>query len=273
MSGAGGTSQGGQTADGRLSVVTITKNEERNIRDCLETVRWADEIIVVDAESSDRTVSIAKEYTDHVLVRRWSGYGPQKNVAIDEASGEWILVVDADERVTKPLGEEIRRVVRSGPPADVAGFQIPRRNFFYGRWIRGSGMSPDRQLRLFRRSAGRYDDTALHERLVLRGKILKLACPLDHLTMPTVGGHVKKMMWYTTLGAQEKLKRRSRITALDIAVSHLATLFRTYVTRRGFVDGVHGVVIAGFAGMHTFVKYAKAWESLEAERETGHEPR
>ncbi|MBI3808160.1 MAG: glycosyltransferase family 2 protein, partial [Nitrospirae bacterium] len=129
----------------------ITKDEERNMAACLESLTWADEIVVVDAYSTDRTVEAAKQYTDRVFVRAWPGFGPQKNFGMDQTDAEWILVVDADERVPDPLRDEILRVIRAGVPADVAGFEIPRRNFFYGRWIRGGGIYPDHQLRLFRR--------------------------------------------------------------------------------------------------------------------------
>jgi hypothetical protein len=117
-------------------------------------------------------------------------------------------------------------------------------------------------LRLFRRPAGRYDDVLLHEHLVVQGRIGQLTAPLDHYSMPTIKDHVRKMMWYTTLGAQEKLKRRSKVTAVDLAGSHVMTIIRTYVFRKGCRDGIHGVIVALFAGLHTFVKYAKAWEVL-----------
>lgn len=245
-----------------LSVVIIAKNEARNIRACLETVKWADERIVVDAESTDATVDLARVSTDRVFVQPWLGFGPQKNVGIDKASGEWVLIVDADERVSDALREEVQSLLRNPVPGEIAGFEIPRRNFFYGGWIRGGGLYPDYQLRLFRRSAGRYDDTALHERLRLDGRTQRLRSPMDHLSMPTIEHHVAKMRRYTTLGAEEKLKTRARVTSLDLAGRHLVTIVKTYVTRGGFRDGLRGVIVAGFAGMHTFVKYAKAWERL-----------
>ncbi len=249
-----------------LSVVIITKNEARNIRDCLDAVKWADELIVVDAESTDGTVELARTCTDKVFVQPWLGFGPQKNAGIDKASGEWILIVDADERVTETLRDEILSVLRNPVSQDVAGFEVPRRNFFYGGWIRGGGLYPDYQLRLFRRSAGHYDDTALHERLRVHGRIQRLQSPMDHHSMPTIAHHVAKMRRYTTLGAQEKLKTRSRVTLLDLAGRHLVTVVKTYVIRGGFRDGLRGLIAAGFAGMHTFVKYAKAWERLHGHR-------
>ncbi len=251
-----------QTNPSKIAVVIITKDEERNIAACLESVSWADERIVVDAESRDRTAEIAKQHGAQVHVRPWPGYGPQKNFGMEQARAEWILIVDADERIPPALRNEIQAVVKSGPPSDLAGLEIPRRNFFYGRWIKGGGIYPDHQLRLFRKSAGHYDDTQLHENLRLRGRVERLQHPMDHDSMPTIRAHVRKMMRYTTLGAQEKLKARSAVTAFNIAGHHIGTILRTYVLRGGYQDGVHGVVVALFAGMHTFVKYAKAWELL-----------
>jgi (heptosyl)LPS beta-1,4-glucosyltransferase len=246
-----------------LAVVIITLNEERNLGGCLESVRWADEIVVVDAQSVDQTVDIARRYTNKVVVRSWPGFGPQKNFAMDQTSADWVLIVDADERVTESLRREILELLRAVQPPDVAGFEIPRRNFFYGQWIRGGGIYPDYQLRLIRRSAGRYDEVFLHERLQLKGRVLRLRSPLDHHSIPSIRDHVRKMAQYTTLGALEKLKTRSRVTPLEEACNHLVSIFKTYVIRGGFRDGVHGIIVALFAGMHTFVKYAKAWELLQ----------
>jgi len=251
-----------QVVSPTIAAVVITKEEGRNIAACLASLRWVDEIIVVDACSTDRTAEIARGYTDRVFVKAWPGFGPQKNFAMDQATKDWILVVDADERVSLELREEIQRVLEAGPAADVAGYEIPRRNFFYGRWIRSGGLYPDHQLRLFRRSAGRYDVVLLHEHLNLSGRTERLAAPLDHYSMPTIGAHVRKMVRYTSLGAQEKLKTRGCVTPLDLAGRHLVTILKTYYIRGGHRDGVHGVIVAIFAGMHTFLKYAKAYETL-----------
>jgi len=253
----------------RLAAVIITKNEERNIAACLASVAWANERIVVDAESRDRTVEAAKSLATQVHVRLWSGYGPQKNFGIERATSEWILIVDADERITPVLRDEIQSVLATESTVAVSGFEIPRKNYFYGRWIRGGGLYPDYQLRLFRKSAGRYDDTKLHENLRVQGQLARLRQPLDHYSMPTIEAHVRKMAWYTTLGAQEKLTHRSTVTVREIAGHHLGTLLKTYVLRGGWRDGVHGVIVALFAGMHTFVKYAKAWEMLQTKGNRG----
>lgn len=245
-----------------VAAVIITKDEERNIEACLDSVRWADEVVVVDACSADRTAELARARGARVFVRPWPGYGPQKNFGIEQATADWILIVDADERVTEGLREAIVRVLAEGPPADLAGYEVPRRNFFYGRWLRGGGAYPDYQLRLFRRKSGRYDEVLLHEHLQLDGRTARLAEPLDHHSMPDIREHVRKIVRYTTLGAREKLKRRSRVTAADLLGSHLATIARIYLWRGGWRDGVPGLIFALFSGMHTFVKYAKVYEML-----------
>lgn len=245
-----------------ITALVIAKNEAHNIAACLESVRWASERIVVDAQSTDRTVELAELAGARVFVRPWPGYGPQKNFGIEQARSEWIVIVDADERVPDALTHEIQAVLAAEVPPDVAAFEVPRRNFFYGRWVQRGGMYPDYQIRLIRRSACRYDDTRLHERLIFKGRVLRLANPMDHHTMPTVGHHARKIVVYSTLGAAEKLKRQSRITAAQIAGHHLGTIAKTYLLRGGWRDGVHGLVVALFAGMFTFLKYAKAWESM-----------
>jgi (heptosyl)LPS beta-1,4-glucosyltransferase len=245
-----------------IAAVVITKDEEGNIADCLESVRWADELIVVDAESRDRTVEVARRYTSRVFVRPWAGYGPQKNFGIDQAHADWILIVDADERVPDQLRQEIQDLLAAEPPPDVGGYEIPRRNFFYGKWIQGGGLFPDYQLRLFRKQAGRYDDVRLHEHLAVRGRRERLREPFNHYSMPSVNHHVRKMMRYTTLGADEKLKRVRHVSGWVIATHHLGTMLKTLFVRGGYRDGVHGLIVAMFAGLHTFVKYAKAWERV-----------
>ena len=247
-----------------ISVVVITLNEERNIAACLDSVAWADERIVVDAQSVDRTVEVARCHTDRVFVRPWPGYGPQKNFGIEQTRGEWILIVDADERVTEALAEEIQATIRADD-LDTVGYEIPRRNLFYGQWIRCGGIWPDYQLRLFRRTAGQYDDLLLHEQLHLVGRIARLKAALEHHSMPTIRDHVRKMTRYTTLAAQEKLSVKPHVSPWQVAGNHLMTVLRTYVLRGGYRDGVAGLVVALFAGMHTFVKYAKAWELVERE--------
>jgi len=249
-----------------IAAVVITKNEETNIRACLESLQWANEIIVVDAESTDGTVAEARRFTDKVFVRPWPGFGPQKNFGFDQTQSDWILIVDADERVTDELRVEIQGILGNGPSQGLVGYEVPRRNFFYGFWMRFGGMFPDYQIRLVKKSAARYDDTLLHENLRLQGFVQKLQSFFDHHSIPTITHHVRKMIQYTSLAAQEKLKHRDRVTVANLMGNHLVTVFKTYVIRGGWRDGLPGLIAALFAGMHTFVKYAKAYEKLETQQ-------
>jgi glycosyltransferase involved in cell wall biosynthesis len=245
-----------------ISVVIITYNEERNIMDCLESVKWADEIVLVDSISQDRTVELCRKITDKIYRRPWPGFGPQKNFGIDHTTSEWILIVDADERVPAALRNEIIETVRQ--PGEKVGYHIPRRNFWYGKWIRWAGMYPDYQLRLFKKAAGRYNDVLVHENLILNGPTGYLKNPLDHITERRLSDHMKKFMQYTTLAAEEKAKKRDEVSIFDLAFNHAATFIKSYLIRQGFRDGIHGFIVSVLAGMYTFVKYAKLWEMRES---------
>ncbi len=252
-------------ASGRATIasVTITKDEERNIAACLESLKWADEMIVVDAGSADRTVELAKAYTPKVYVRTWAGYGPQKNFAMDQATADWILVVDADERVSPELRDEIMTVLYSSSSA--AAYRIPRRNFYYRRWIRGAGQYPDSQLRLVRRGHGRYNDLAVHEHLDVDGPVGDLTGHLDHHTHPTVASHELKIERYSTLAVEERIRSEQA----DVAWYHLLlnpvwAFVKFYLFRGGFRDGLEGFIVSGFSAAHVLLKYAKLWERSHA---------
>lgn len=250
---------GEEMAGSRLSVVVITKNEQENIRGCLETVRWADEIIVVDAESSDETVSHARDYTPHIFVRPWPGFGPQKNFGMEKVAGDWILLIDADERVPPELREEILRMAQESPP-EVTAYRIPRRNYFYGKWVRWGGAYPDYQIRLLRKGAGRYNDVAVHENLLITGSVGTLHQPLDHWTERTIADHFKKFDLYTTLASEERAKTRKTVWWGDFVFNPLATFFKMYMAKQGFREGIHGLILSVLASYYTFAKYTKLWE-------------
>lgn len=246
-----------------ISAVVLTKNEEGNIGPCLATLQWVDEIIVVDSQSTDNTVVQARELAGRVYVEPWRGFGPQKNFGIDQASGKWILIIDADERVTEELQREILAVIASIKAGSVVGFRIPRRNYFYGSWMKHGGMFPDYQIRLFLKHVGRYDDTLLHENLIIPGNLQTLHSLLDHHSIPSITHHVRKMQNYTSLAASEKLKKINHVSGLTLFSNHLVIFLKTFILKSGWKDGLPGLVAALFAAMHTFVKYAKAYEILE----------
>lgn len=244
-----------------VACVVITKNEERNIADCLASVRWADALIVVDAESRDRTVDLARGCGAKVLVRPWPGFGLQKNFGVAQASSDWILILDADERVTEELRDEVKTCLERWKPDAPVAYRIPRRNFFYGAWVRGGGVYPDYQVRLFRRGMAQYNDVAVHENLIVDGGIGTLVGHLDHYTERRIQDHFKKFGLYTTLAAQEKAKRIRTVRWIDLVFRPLVVLVKTYVLKQGFRDGVRGLIVCVFASMYTFVKYAKLWDA------------
>jgi glycosyltransferase involved in cell wall biosynthesis len=244
-----------------VSCLVITKNEEANIRDCLTSVSWATERIVVDAESGDRTVEIAQSLGAKVFVRPWPGFGAQKNFGMEQASSEWILVVDADERVTPALEAEVISCLGRWNPGDPVAYDIPRKNYFYGGWVRYAGVYPDYQIRLFRRGCASYNDVPVHENLMVLGAVGRMSSPFEHFTERKIQDHFRKFGLYTTLAAQEKAKTVRVVRGSDLLFRPLVVFLKTYVFKQGFRDGVRGLIVCVFASMYTFVKYAKLWDT------------
>jgi glycosyltransferase involved in cell wall biosynthesis len=242
----------------RLSVVIVTRNEEERIRACLEAVAWADELIVVDAESEDKTASIARELTDHVIVRPWPGYAAQKNHGLDLARGTWILSLDADEIVSPALRAEIERVVAADGPAD--GYAVARRNIFWGRWVRHGGLYPDWQLRLFRRGRGRFSERAVHESVQVDGDVRRLGGHLEHRSYRDVSDFLARADRYSTLAAEDVIARGGRVHAWDFVLRPLGRFVGMYVLERGFLDGWRGFLLAALYAYYVLIRCAKVWE-------------
>jgi len=243
----------------RISVTIIAWNEEERLRACLESAAWADEIIVIDAESSDKTVQVAREFTDKIWVRPWPGFAAQKNFALEQATGEWILSLDADERVTPELRERIGSLIRANGPAD--GYSLPRRNLFWGAWVRHGGLYPDYQLRLFRRGSGQFVDSAVHESVTVQGLVETVAEPLLHHSYRGLEDFVTRSNRYSTLAAAELIKRGGRPGLVDLALRPLGRFVSMYVMRGGFLDGWRGFVLAVLYANYVFLRTAKAWEA------------
>jgi len=240
-----------------LSVIVIAKDEEASIARTLESVAFADEVVVVDSGSTDRTVAIARELGAKVtMTADWPGFGPQKNRALDLAHGDWVLSLDADEWLTAESAEEIRRVV-SANDAEVVAYRMPRRSSFCGRFLRHSGWWPDYVLRLFRRGRARFSDDVVHERVIADGKIETLSLPIMHETFVDLEDLVDKMNRYSTHGAQQ-LQREGKSSSLVEAIARaLWAFFRTYVLRAGFLDGREGFMLAWATAEGTYYRYAK----------------
>jgi len=239
-----------------LSVIVITKNEEAAIRRCLDSVRWADEIVVVDSGSTDRTVDICRELGARVAeTPDWPGFGRQKNRALDLATGDWVLSIDADEWVPPSLAQEIRAAIAD--PGDRVGFELPRLSTFCGRFIRHSGWWPDYLPRLFRRDCGRFSDDLVHERLLLAGPIGRLRAELLHETLSTLEELLAKINEYSTAGAT-MLHAQGRNASLTKAVLRASWAFlRTYVFRAGFLDGREGFMLAVSTAEGVYYRYLK----------------
>ena len=239
----------------RLSVIVIVRNEQASIRRCLESVKWVDEIIVLDSGSTDATVSICREFTAHVHQTDWPGFGPQKNRALDHASGDWVLSLDADEWVTPVSRDEIAGAVAR--PQDVAAFRLPRRSSFCGRFMRHSGWWPDHVVRLFRRGAARFSDDAVHERVIVDGKTGTLREPLMHETFVDLDELLAKMNNYSTLSAHD-MHRAGKRSGLFKAVARAIWAFvRTYFLRGGFLDGREGFMLAVATAEGTYYRHVK----------------
>lgn len=242
----------------KISVTVITFNEEANLPACLDSVRWVDEIVIVDSGSSDGTIEIAKKYTDKVLYHDWPGYAAQKNWAIEQAANDWILSLDADEIVPASLKEEIQDVLGSGSPCP--GYYIPRKNFFLGRWIRYGGWYPDYTVRLFDKRKGRFSAREVHEAVHVTGNSGYLLTPMEHYTYKTLSDYQERVARYASLSALEMKREGKSFHRLDLWARPVWTFLRMYLLQQGFRDGVYGLLLAGFYGYYTFLKYAKLWE-------------
>ena len=248
-----------------LSVVIITFNEEANLERTLSSVAWADEIIIVDSGSTDHTPEIAESFHAQFFVEPWKGFAAQKNSALDKATGDWILSLDADEEVEPALADEIKSVLAANP--SVAGFWIPRKNFFLGRWIKHGGFYPDPKLRLFRRGRGKFEDRLVHEDIHLEDSSARLHYHLLHHAYPTLENYIDHVNRYSSLGAEMANRKRSRgFSVMDIVIRPKLTFLYNYVLRGGFLDGREGLLLHLYHAGYVSWKYAKAWEM--ARRET-----
>lgn len=260
----------------KISACVTTFNEEHNIRRCLESVRWCDEIVVVDSFSTDRTVEICREYTPRVYQHPWQGYIGQKNYIRSLASHEWILFVDADEEVSPELREEIQRelAVNDGR---IAGYRFPRMVNYLGRWIRHGEWYPDYKLRLFLKDRGRSGGTEPHDQVFVNGEVKTLRNPLYHYTYEDIHDHLETMNRFSSITAQEKFKLHSHFRWRDFLLRPPLRFMKAYVLRGGFLDGRRGFLIALISAFGVAMKYAKLWEIQERHRRdarqgSGHSP-
>lgn len=236
-----------------ISAILITKNESKNILACLRSISWCDEIIIVDNFSRDGTAEFAKEFGAKVFQEEWKGYGAQKNSALLRARGDWILSIDADERVSPELKTEITDVLKR--EQRVHGYYIPRKNHFRGKWIRHGGWYPDYSLRLFRRGKGAFEERSVHEKVIVEGPLGYLRHPLIHYTYSSVSDFVIRMEKYSRLSCVEMQKSKKNYPFFLGVLRGIHTFFNMYLVRLGFLDGNDGLFLAISYSYYTVLKY------------------
>lgn len=244
-----------------LSVIIITRNEEDNLPDCLESVSWADEIVVVDSGSTDRTREMAEARRAKVVRQDFLGFGPQKAYALTLATQPWVLSLDADERVSGELGEEIREILRDNP--ETAGYSIRRQNYFLGNLIRHGGWQRDWVVRLFRRGQGNFSPAPIHEKVIITGKVGRLNHPLVHFPYLSLDEYFHTCDLYTGLSARWLAEQGKTARWPQMVFRPLGKFLRMYVIELGFLDGYPGLVLAVLSTFHLFARYARLWEKNE----------
>lgn len=250
-----------------LSVTVITLNEEANIVDCLQSASFANEIVVLDSGSTDRTVELARWFTERVYVVPWEGFGRTKNRALDQARMDWVFVLDADERITPPLRQEIQEILAADGPAD--GYRVPRRNFFCGREIRRLGWYPDYSIRLFRRHLGRFNEREVHESVQVQGRVGTLKEPLLHYTYRSLSDLVQRLDRYSTLAAAQLLQEGRRPRFGELLWRPWLTFFKHYFWQLGFLEGWDGYTLSYLYSTYNYLKYAKFRELYRQQQAAG----
>ena len=239
----------------KLSVTIITKNEEKNIARCLESVKWADEIIVLDTSSTDRTVEICRQFTDQVFCVDWHGYGKQKNLCAGRTSNNWVLNIDSDEEISSEGAEEIQAVLRGDSKYTV--YQFPRKNFFAQRWVSYGGWYPDQTSRLYDKTQVSFTESQVHEKLVPNENVGSLKNAILHYSYSGMGDYIDRQNHYSTLYASEKIGRGFRPGWSHLILRPPLAFFKNYIVRQGFRDGFLGFFLAISFAFYTFLKYAK----------------
>ena len=251
-----------------ISAFVVCANEDRNIARCLESVRWCDEILVIDSGSTDKTQEIAARYTDRIMYRKWQGYVEQKRFGLEQCRCDWVLNLDADEEVSEQLRNEIVEKLtldKASQLAGVNGFQVNRVVFYLGKWWRRGLWYPEFRLRVCRRSATTWGGEDPHEKASVEGVVERLKGELHHYTYSDIRDHVARLNSHSSSAAQSMFKRGKRATLRHITLSPLLRIFKCLVLKRGVLEGTRGFIVAMLEGYYVFLKYIKL---LELERES-----
>jgi glycosyltransferase involved in cell wall biosynthesis len=241
----------------KISVLIIAGNEEKNIKDCLESVKWADDIIVVDSESKDRTVAISESYTENVFINKWSGFSAQRKFALSKVKNKWVLSIDADERVSSELTDEIINVIKNDE--GINGYYIPRRNYFLDKIINTCFWYPDYQMRLFKRESAEVVECKVHEGYIVKGKTGKLKSDIIHFTHQSIHETFAKINNYSTLHAEERINRK-KVKAYHLVLNPLAAFLNHFISRKGYKDGIYGLMVSLVHSVTNMLTYMKIWE-------------
>ncbi|MBI9072008.1 MAG: glycosyltransferase family 2 protein [Melioribacteraceae bacterium] len=241
-----------------LSAVIITKNEETNIGRCLESIKdLVSEIVIVDSNSTDKTIEICKSYGCNISQIEWKGFGLAKKFAVDSASSDWVFSIDADEEVTPELAREIE-VVMGNPKYNI--YKIKRNSFFLGKKIKHCGWDNDYPKRLFNRKFGNFNYAIVHETIIINGERGTIEAPLNHFSYPTIKLHMEKMNLYSELGAEEYFNEGRKTTLISALLNGLFKFIKMYFIKLGFLDGVHGFILSVNSAYGIFLKYIKLWD-------------
>ena len=240
-----------------LSVVIITKNEEKNIQACLDSVKWVDEIVVVDSGSMDNTVKICTENDCKIIESEWLGFGLTKQLAVDSASNNWILSLDADERVSEELKLTIKEILSSDDLAQ--GYRMNRNSFYLGKLIRYSGWQHDHPLRLFNRKHGRFNEKIVHESVQINGEIKFIKEAILHFPYPDLNTHIDKINCYSSLGAQKLYEQNRHVSLLGAIIRGILKFKKMYFLKLGVLDGLNGFILAIISAFGVSLKYFKLW--------------
>lgn len=245
-----------------LSVAIITLNEEDRLPDCLKSVDFTDDIVVVDSGSTDNTVKIAEQSGARVFKEKWRGFGPQKQFAIDQCVNDWILILDADERIPEETASEMYALFTES--MNHVSYSFPRKNYFSGKWIRHGGWWPDRVVRLFRKDQCRMSLKMVHESIITTGSLGRIQNPISHYTNRNLHQTIDKINKYSSVGAKQLYDKKSNSSSLKALMKAVWKFFHFYFLRLGFLDGYQGLVIAVSDAMNVFFKHAKYIEMKKA---------
>ena len=245
------------TISNPLSVVIITKNEEKNIERCLKSVPWSNEIVVVDNGSTDGTAEICRKYNCRIIESEWLGFGPLKQLAVNSAVHDWIFSIDSDEEVSETLKNRIQNILKR---PQLNGYRIKIESFYLGKQIRYCGWDRDYKLRFFNRNYGNFNDNLVHESVRMPGQVGRIEEPLFHYTYPTIHSHIAKMDRYTELRVEQLVSKSESSSVIIAALRGIAKFFKMYLLQRGFLDGKIGFVLCTISAFGIYLKYLNLWE-------------